>query len=55
MMITEEQLLFICNNQTFWRKMYLLNQSQKLQDIRDSCRAYQTRKRREKGIQPRVA
>lgn len=52
--MTEEQLLFICDNQTIWRKMYLLDQSQKLQDFRDVCRAYQTKKRmQKKGIQPR--
>lgn len=51
--MTEDQIQFICKNQTLWRKMYLQNQNNKLQDIRDKCRAYETNKRRQKGIKPR--
>lgn len=51
--MTKEQILFICNHQVSWRKMYLQNQNNKLQDIKDKCRAYEANKRRQKGIKPR--
>jgi len=49
--MTTEQFLFICENQSLWQTMCKKLESEKMQDYRDKCRAYECNKRRQRKAQ----